>query len=483
MNVIVICSDAFRHDHLGFVKKQPVYTPYLDQLAGESATFSDFRLASFPSLSNRIEMFSGRFAFPVFDTGPMPFEFPTLAEVVSHHGIASALWGDNFQVVKKRRRYGRGFGHVQVIPGRSRDEFQPSTTPMIELSCAPEKLEPIPERLNQYRRNAWWYQQQDTHTAAILLHSVTEWLKQGRSPFFTWIEVFDPHQPWDPSRQFLDLYPWNKKGETPIWPKCGYANRYSTADLENIRSLYKAQVTQLDTALGAFLNSLREEGLLDNTALLFCSDHGYYLGEHGFLGKPSLRVTSEPTMFYEELAHLPLVLRHPEGLAAGRTIAGLCQPPDLYATVLELLGIPPVPWTHGNSLVPRLRGHNSARRLAVAGSYPTRPGRLASVTVWTDDWCLMHSPFAGRDGSALFHRQSDPEQAHNVLAKHRDVADNLFEQLLHWLDDRGVPHSRKQQLLRNAEFPRLYKLRYNAMLLQKRCSYWRHYRNYLTRPE
>jgi arylsulfatase A-like enzyme len=478
MNVVVICSDTFRHDHLGFVKKQPVQTPHLDQLARESATFSDFRLASFPSLSNRVEVFSGRFVFPFFATGPMPFEFPTLAEVLSRHGVASALCGDNFQIMKKRRQYGRGFDHLQVVPGRSRDEFRPSTTPMIELSCAPQKLEPIPERLDQYRRNAWWYRQQGTHTMAILLRSVTEWLKQARSPFFAWIEVFDPHQPWDASKQFLELYPWNKDGEALIWPKSGYASRYSTADLENIRSLYKAQVTQCDSMLGAFLDSLRKEGLLDDTALLFCSDHGYYLGEHGFLGKPSLRQTSEPTMFYEELAHLPLLLRHPEGLAAGKTITGLCQPPDLYATVLELLEIPLVPWAQGESLVPRLWGHDCARSVAVAGSYPTRPGRLASLTVWTDQWCLMYSPFAGLDGSALFQRERDPEQTHNVLAKYRDVADKLFEQLLRWLHDLGVSHSRQQQLLRNAQFPRLYKLHYNAMLLQKRCSYWRHYRNY-----
>ena len=481
MNVVVICSDTFRYDHLGFLKKHDVQTPNLDRLARESATFSDFQLASFPSLSNRIEIFSGRFAFPFFNTGPMPFEFPTLAEVLSRHGVTSALWGDNFQVMKKRRQYGRGFDHLQAIPGRSRDEFQPSTTPMIELSCAAEKLEPIRERLDQYRRNAWWYRQQGTPTTAILFRKVTEWLKQARRPFFTWIEVFDPHQPWDSSPQFRELYPWNKDGEVLIWPKSGYASRYSSADLENIRSLYKAQVTQFDSLLGTFLDSLRDQRLLDNTALLFCSDHGYYLGEHGFLGKPSLRQTSEPTMFYEELAHLPLLFRHPEGLAAGKTISGLCQPPDLYATVLELLEIPPVPWGQGNSLAPRLRGHGTARSVAVAGSYPTRPGRLASLAVWTDQWCLMYSPFAGLDGSALFQRDRDPGQTHNVVAEYRGVADNLFEQLVRWLDDLGVPRRRQQQLLRNAQFPVLYKLYYNAMLLQKRFWHWRHYRNYRKR--
>jgi hypothetical protein len=90
----------------------------------------------------------------------------------------------------------------------------------------------------------------------------------------------------------------------------------------------------------------------------------------------------------------------------------------------------------------------------------------------------MYSPFAGLDGSALFQRDRDPGQTHNVLAEYRDVADNLFEQLVRWLDDLGVPRRRQQQLLRNAQFPVLYKLHYNAMLLQKRFSHWRRYRNY-----
>ena len=60
MNVLVICSDTFRYDHLGFVGRQQVATPNLDQLARESASFSDFWLCSFPTLVNRIEVFSGR---------------------------------------------------------------------------------------------------------------------------------------------------------------------------------------------------------------------------------------------------------------------------------------------------------------------------------------------------------------------------------------------------------------------------------------
>jgi len=72
MNIIVICSDTFRYDHLGFVGRHPVLTPNLDRLARESASFSDFQLCSFPTVVNRIEVFTGRCAFPRVGWGRFP---------------------------------------------------------------------------------------------------------------------------------------------------------------------------------------------------------------------------------------------------------------------------------------------------------------------------------------------------------------------------------------------------------------------------
>jgi arylsulfatase A-like enzyme len=100
MNVIVICSDTFRYDHLGFVGRQQVVTPHLDQLARESASFSDFWLCSFPTLVNRIEVFTGRYTFPLIDWGALPFQFPVLAEVFKHHGFTTALLADNLHMMK-----------------------------------------------------------------------------------------------------------------------------------------------------------------------------------------------------------------------------------------------------------------------------------------------------------------------------------------------------------------------------------------------
>ncbi len=477
MNVIVICSDTFRYDHLGFVKRQPVATPNLDRLARESAHFEDFWLCSFPTLVNRIEVFSGRTTFPLMDWGPQPYRFPVLAEIFKHHGFGTALVADNPHLMNDGFGFGRGFDFVKDVPGQAHDEFQPASTPMIPLPCAAEKLEPEPRRLERYRRNANWYQLKGTNTTEQVFREAMQWLDRQDEKFFLWIDSFDPHEPWDAKKSFRDQYLRNEAGEDVIWPHAGKADRYSDADLENIRSLYKAEVTQTDHWIGQLLDHLAKNKLLDDTVVVFCSDHGYYFGEHGLLGKPLRQKLGIPIPIHEELGHLPLLLRHPKGIAAGKTIPGICQPIDLIATILELAGIPKIQWQQGDSLVPQLHGQRGGRKFAVGGCHP-RGGKVSCLSVWTDDWCLVYSPIAGLENSELFHRASDPTNLKNVIAEHRGMAKEHFQLLCGWLVELGVPPARQRQLLYATKFNRWEKFKHWLWMQRNRLSHFWNYRNY-----
>ncbi len=477
MNVIVICSDTFRYDHLGFLGLQRVTTPNVDQLARESACFSDFQVCSFPTLVNRIEVFTGRYTFPLMDWGPLPFHYPVLAEVFQYHGFATGLIADNLHMMQDGFGFGRGFDFVKNVPGQMHDRFQPASTPMVELPCPADKLEPRPKRLTRYRRNAWWYRQQRTNTTELVFRESMRWLEAHEKNFFLWIDAFDPHEPWDAPRKFLEPYPWNDRGDAVFWPYSGKASRYSEADLANMRSLYRAEVSQTDYWIGELLNYLRHRKRLDDAAVIFCSDHGYYFGEHDLLGKPLKRRGEKPTTIYDELGHLPLLLRHPQGVAAGKTIGGLCQPPDLFATLLELAGIPAVSWMQGNSLVPRLHGAPGKQRYAVGGCHP-RKGKVSCLTVWTDEWCFIYSPFEGLAGSELYHRPDDPTQKENVIAAHRRVAEEHFQLLRGWLEELRVPAARRQQLLHAAPFGWFARLEHRMWMFGNRLAYRRNCREY-----
>jgi len=479
MNVIVICSDTFRQDHLGFLGRQKVFTPNLDRLAGESATFLDFRLCSFPTITHRIEVFTGRYTFPLMDWGPLPFHYPVLAEVFKHHGFATAIIADNLHLMQEGFGFGRGFDTVKDVPGQMHDPFQPDSTPMIDLPCPAEKLEPVPHRLDRYRRNAFHYRQQETNTTEVVFMEAVRWLEKPREKFFLWIDAFDPHEPWDAPKDFLAPYPWNPAGDAVFWPHSGKADRYPAADLENMRSLYKAEVSQTDHYVGVLMERLRSQNLLENTAVIFCSDHGYYFGEHGLLGKPVKRKLEQPLTIYSELGNLPLLVRHPRGVGAGKTIRGLCQPPDLFATALDFAGIPPVDWAQGKSLVPRLDGAVPGQRFAVGGIHP-RKGNVGCLTVWTDEWCLVYSPIKGLEGSELY-RADDAGQAQNVIDRHRDVARGHFDLLRSWLQGLNVPEAQQNQLLHGASLGWWQRMKHRFWMARNRKVYEKQFAGYAAR--
>jgi arylsulfatase A-like enzyme len=477
MNVVVICSDTFRYDHLGVVGRQQVFTPNLDQLARESARFTDFWLCSFPTVLNRIEVFTGRYTFPQFNWGRLPFQFPVLAEVFKHHGFVTAFVSDNPHLNKKKLGFARGFDFVNMVRGQTDDRFQPTSAPMIDLPCTAGKLGPRIRRLERYRRNAYWYRQQGTNTAEQVFQGTMRWLDKAPDRFFLWVDSFDPHEPWDAPERYRQPYPWDDRGEMVTWPHYGRASAYSEADLANMRTLYKAEVSQTDRWVGELMNHLRARKRLDQTAVIFCSDHGFYLGEHDLLGKLFSRRRVRPSTIYEEIGHIPLLLRHPDGRAAGQTIPGLCQPPDLFATALDLGGIPRVAWAQGHSLLERLRGQNGGQAFAVGGC-AAHKGEPSCLTVVSPEWCFVYTPYEGMDGSELYHRPTDPTQTQNVIAAHPEVAREHFERLTSWMGNNRVPHERQRQLLYATPLGWRGKMKHRLWLLGNRWRYSARYRNY-----
>ena len=478
MNIIVICSDTFRYDHLGFIGRHPVLTPNLDRLGRESASFSDFQLCSFPTVVNRIEVFSGRCAFPRVGWGPLPYHYPVMSQVFKRHGFTTGLIADNVQVMKKEYHFGRGFDFVKHVRGQQHDDWLPNDAPQIDLPCPLEKIDASPKRLARYRRNAHWYRQQGTNATETVFREAMDWLKNAPKKFLLWIDSFDPHEPWDAPKQYVEKYPWNKDGAHVIWPHSGRANRwYSEADLANMRSLYRAEVTQTDYWIGELLEQIRSAKLLENTVVIFCSDHGHYFGEHNMIGKFMKRGGDRPSTIYEEIGHIPLLIRHPNGLAAGKTIPGLCQPQDLFPTLLDLAEIPAVSWAEGNSLLPRLKGEPGKQEFGIGGSHP-HEGQLTCLTVWTDKWCLVYNPLTGLANAELFNRQEDPEQTQNVIESQRAIAQHHYDLIVTWMEKLMIPAPRQRQLLHNEDFDWANRMKYRLWMLRNRCVYLQRYRSY-----
>src|SRR5581483_3227482 len=217
-------------------------------------------------------------------------------------------------------------------------------------------------------------------------------------------------------------------------------------ELQHLRNRYAAEVCFVDRWLGRFLEGVRQLGLWESSLLVWTSDHGHPFSDHGVIKKV-------PALPYEELAHVPLLVRHPDGLGAGRRFESFVQPPDLFPTVLELAGLPApkAPWSfaanrwdvsagvpaapgertllHGRSLLPLLDGREpdsldprtgSPRVFGLSGLH------RQAWAIRSRDWTYVHY-LRPRDGveRQLFDRRADRREQHDLAALEPRVADEL----------------------------------------------------------
>jgi iduronate 2-sulfatase len=169
---------------------------------------------------------------------------------------------------------------------------------------------------------------------------------------------------------------------------------------------YYASVTFMDEQLGRVIDELERLGLRESTAIVFTTDHGYHLGEHGFWQKGNL---------HEEVVRVPLIFSLP-GMKPGRS-SSLVELVDFYPTCTELLGVPTPEGLQGKSLVPILRNPQAAVRDTALSIHNRAGGGLRSAT-----WHYMKY---GEQGEELYDMIKDPDQYTNV------VNDPAYAAMLH----------------------------------------------------
>jgi len=187
-------------------------------------------------------------------------------------------------------------------------------------------------QLEQYLRNrSWWKGEEDCFVAQVVKAGI-KWLEsqiaQGRTDrLFLWLDCFDPHEPWDPPSPYNRMYDPDYQGKDIIHPIPREVKGYlSEEEVKHIRALYAGEVTLVDKWVGIFLDEVRKLGILDSTLLIFVSDYGEPLGEGGW-GHGIIR-KARPWP-YEELTHIPFILRHPDGVGKGKRVKGFVHTCDV----------------------------------------------------------------------------------------------------------------------------------------------------------
>jgi arylsulfatase A-like enzyme len=252
-----------------------------------------------------------------------------------------------------------------------------------------------------------------------------EWLRaHAHESFFAWVGLPSPHRPYDPPAPLAGLY-----RDAPIPPALGRAgemddkpasqraylartardsafrddpSRLDAALVRHMRAHYLATVTLVDQQVGKMLGTLQDAGVLDDTLIIFTSDHGDALGDHGLMGK---------NQFYDSTARVPLLVRGP-GVKAGARCPALVDTLDLVPTMIEHLGVTFEAPVQGKSLSALFADPAAPHHDAVYSAIDTR------AMIRRGRWKLnRHGDGPGEGEGELYDMEADPGELTNLYGR------------------------------------------------------------------
>lgn len=322
-NVVIIAPCTLRADRIRPITRGSGLTlPGVERLAREGVTFVNARSAATWTKPAVASMLTGRYPLDHGTDGEAPrlsMEFTTLAEQLKSAGFATAGFLAN-GYISDRFGFDQGLDHYtnyirEVLPSEAEHVFR----------------------------------------------DAGDWIEANRERrFLALIHTIDPHVPYsapEPYRTIHDARPY----EGPVVPEqtAGLLvqarqdqSLISERDRQRLIALYDGEISYHDAHLDRFLRRLDALGLRDDTLVVFVSDHGEEFREHGGWGHGH--------EVHEEVIRVPFVVRLPGRVASGGRVTGAVDTASVAATVLELLGVPPLPLAAARSLRPELVEHQSA---------------------------------------------------------------------------------------------------------------------------
>ena len=458
-NILLVVVDALRMDTLGCYGHPKVRSPHIDRLAREGVVFENhhtqapFTWTSFgstltgkyPRRHGLVRMEPGRRMLPNTTiaswlksaprTAGGAFDEDDWLSATFHTGTLSTGSGllRGFDVY-----YEEMAGHDLVVVGDPWSQFRSDVLLWILRTKVRQKL-----------------------SGGVAVEA-RNWLEEHADRrFFAMVHLYSTHTPYDPPAEFRAMY------EDPAYKgpvKAFYAHhreliergeaKLSPEDEAQIRNLYYAGVTQADAAIGELVEVLRAKGVLDRTLVVVTSDHGESLGEQGLW---------EHNHMVQTNLLIPLVMRLPGSLQAGRRVEAITDSIDLLPTVCELVGaeLPPQSEARelvdGRSLLPLVRGDAASLReysYSENGLWTTI--RSPRWKLWVPSRAMGADSVldpAVADRARLFDLEADPSEERDVLAAHPDVAAKLLSDLRAW--DATMPIPKDEVLLSPREIEAL----------------------------
>ena len=443
LNVLLIVTDSTRRDFVSIYGEDKLaHTPNLDALGKEGLVFDRAVPEAMPTVAVRRALLTGTRSFPFRDWhvapklpqfpgwSPIPAYKRIFTEFLDDAGIETAYVTDNpFLVGPRFERFRKTLDHVKPIYDQAEyrvwnigvDQDKKATRAQIENYLLPalqgtEAEERIKENVgfNEGRRG-------DQLSGAVTLKAGMEVLRQlkDKQPFFLGVDAFDPHEAWNVPTAFKLRFP-HHEGVEPILPFKTPNSKVESLDvtedqIQQVRELYAAELTYIDSWIGRLLNLLDDLGLADRTVVYYLSDHGILLGEHDRLGK-------DGSMLGKEIHSVPYMIRHPGGKRAGERSDYFVSTHDVAPTILSFQGLTVPGKMEGEDLSVMFEGADPPERDHWTTAYS------ANVAAGDGRWLLI----ADNQGKErrLFDTEADPSEEKDVASDNPEVVDRLWQNIV-----------------------------------------------------
>jgi len=498
-NVIILFSDQHNKDVMGFEGHPDVLTPNLDKLAQQAVVFDRAYCTTGICAPSRSSLMTGLYPRTM---GLLSNSEKTtvLSEVVSlaslfqqnnyktyafgkRHTISAADigWdvqqshlcnetpGNSYTEWVEKNGYGKEFAMdwaAEFGKGSDCSTYAGEKIPIADLGT---RISALPENMTM-----------EAYTTMLTVQMIKEQAKSDK-PFFCWSTFYRPHQPYTPLKKYMDMYDvsaWGngrKNGSSICKPESFYEPKENIPPMmqsirngdnkvwnvdkafadeqiwRNYLGAYYALVTEVDHCVGEILRALDEAGIAEETIVIYTSDHGDFVGNHGMVEKSALGQN-----VYEDILNIPLIIRYPGNKQKGKRIAELVSLVDFYPTLVELLGLnmPKMKYpVQGQSFAETLtKGKPMKREYFVSESW-------SQATVITKDYKLgiMLDPTAYQRkfdfrsfGDQFFVRKSDSLEINNQI---KDIAlKTEIEKLRSYYHDftSKIPDIGKQEVISNS---------------------------------
>lgn len=369
MRVIFVLYDSLVRNAMQCYGGTHIDTPQFQRFAQRAVTFDTHFVGSLPCMPARRDMHTGRLNFLHRSWGALePFD-QSFSELLRAAGVYTHLVSDHYHYWEDGgATYHNRYSSWDFIRGQEWDKWKAMVEPPLERfrKMYHELQQPTAAADGRLQSmvNREFMKAESDFCCPRTFASGLEFLDQNRDSdnWLLHLECFDPHEPFHAPARFRERYRTGYTGPILDWPRYK-RNEEDALAVAELRANYAALMSMCDEYFGRLLDYLDRHDMWKDTAVILTTDHGFLLAEHDWWGKNRMP-------FFNEIAHIPLLMYHPAlTRMGGQRRSSLTQTTDIMPTLLDLFGLKPPSSVEGHSLLEMMQTDRPVRKAALYGMF------------------------------------------------------------------------------------------------------------------